>query len=66
MLADELENRIKPDGLAVVMVADHFCMRWGGVKDKQSVTTNFVMRDAFLENAALRRVFLSLRKRGDG
>lgn len=62
MLADELERRIRPDGLAVVMEADHFCMHWRGVKDDESVMTNSVMRGAFLENEALRREFLSLRK----
>ena len=31
-LADELEARIAPDGLAVVMKADHFCMHWRGYK----------------------------------
>ena len=65
MLADELERRIRPDGLAVAMEADHFCMRWRGVKDGQPVMTNSVMRGAFLEDAALRREFLSLRNRGD-
>lgn len=63
MLADELETRIKPDGLAVVMEADHFCMHWRGVKDDQSRMTNSVMRGAFLKDAALRREFLSLLKR---
>jgi GTP cyclohydrolase I len=63
MLADELERRIHPDGLAVVMEADHFCMHWRGVKDAQSVMTNSVMRGAFLQDANLRREFLSLMKR---
>jgi len=66
MLADELERRIRPNGLAIVMEADHFCMHWRGVRDGQSVMTTSVMRGAFLEDAALRREFLSLRKRGDG
>lgn len=64
MLADELERRIKPDGLAVVMEADHFCMHWRGVKDEESVMINSVMRGAFLGNDALRREFLSLRRLG--
>lgn len=64
MLADELERRIRPDGLAIVMEADHFCMHWRGVKDDESVMTNLVMRGAFLDNEALRREFLSLRKTG--
>lgn len=63
MLADELDSRIRPDGLAVVMEADHFCMHWRGVKDDQSVMTNSVMRGAFLANADLRREFLALMKR---
>ncbi|WIY53913.1 GTP cyclohydrolase I [Devosia sp. YIM 151766] len=64
MLADELERRIRPDGLAIVMEADHFCMRWRGVKDEQPVMTSSIMRGAFLENYALRREFLELRNRG--
>ncbi|VTU24465.1 GTP cyclohydrolase 1 [Variovorax sp. SRS16] len=60
MLADELERRVKPDGLALVMSSDHFCMRWRGVKDPEASMTNSVMRGAFLNDAALRREFLSL------
>lgn len=63
MLADELEQRLHPQGLAVVMEADHFCMHWRGVKDTESVMTNSVMRGAFLENPTLRREFLDLMKR---
>lgn len=64
MLADELERRIRPDGLAIVMEADHFCMHWRGVKDEQPVMTSSIMRGAFLENKVLRREFLELRNRG--
>jgi GTP cyclohydrolase I len=60
MLADELQDRVKPDGLAIVMEADHFCMHWRGVKDDESAMTNSVMRGAFLKDANLRREFLSL------
>jgi GTP cyclohydrolase I len=59
-LADQLVGMVKPDGLAVVMDADHFCMHWRGVKDNASKMTNSVMRGVFLENGALRREFLSL------
>jgi GTP cyclohydrolase I len=59
-LADLLVNMVKPDGLAVVMEADHFCMHWRGVKDNASKMTNSVMRGVFLDNGALRREFLSL------
>jgi GTP cyclohydrolase I len=60
MLANELQSRVKPDGLAIVMEADHFCMHWRGVKDAESMMTNSVMRGAFLKDANLRREFLSL------
>ena len=60
MLANELQSRVKPDGLAIVMEADHFCMHWRGVKDDNSMMTNSVMRGAFLKDANLRREFLSL------
>ena len=60
MLANELQERVKPDGLAIVMDADHFCMQWRGVKDIDSKMTNSVMRGAFLKDSNLRREFLSL------
>ena len=59
-LADLLMNRVSPDGLAVVMEADHFCMHWRGVRDAQSKMINSVMRGSFLKDPALRREFLSL------
>lgn len=60
MLADELERRVRPDGLAIVMEASHFCMSWRGVKDDGALMRNSIMRGAFLKDAALRREFLSL------
>jgi GTP cyclohydrolase I len=60
MLADALQERVRPDGLAIVMEADHFCMHWRGVKDDDTAMTNSVMRGSFLKDPALRREFLSL------
>ena len=60
-LADELERRMRPDGLALVLEADHFCMQWRGIKD-ESHMTNSVMRGAFLVNPELRKEFLQLVK----
>jgi GTP cyclohydrolase I len=59
-LADMLEKKIKPIGVAIVMDADHFCMQWRGVKDRDSKMVNSVMRGAFLKDPNLRREFLSL------
>jgi len=59
-IADLLMSKVTPDGLAVVMQADHFCMHWRGVKDSETKMINSVMRGSFLRDAALRREFLSL------
>jgi len=59
-IAELLMDKVKPDGLAVVMEADHFCMHWRGVKDTGSKMINSVMRGSFLKDPALRREFLSL------
>jgi GTP cyclohydrolase I len=60
MAADLLQDLIKPDGLALVIEADHFCMHWRGVKETDSMMINSVMRGSFLKDANLRREFLSL------
>lgn len=59
-ITELLMNKVNPDGLAVVMEADHFCMHWRGVKDSDTKMINSVMRGSFLKNANLRREFLSL------
>jgi len=58
-LADMLEQTLKPDGLAIVLKADHLCTQWRGVKDNSHMT-NSVMRGAFLRNAQSREEFLQL------
>jgi GTP cyclohydrolase I len=59
-LADLIQEKTQPDGLALVMEATHFCMAWRGVKDMDSKMINSVMRGAFLKDPNLRREFLSL------
>ena len=59
-MADLLMEKVRPDGLAVVMQADHFCMHWRGVKDNDTKMTNSVMRGSFLKDHTLRSEFLSL------
>ena len=59
-LADLIQNKTRPDGLALVMEATHYCMAWRGVKDMESRMINSVMRGSFLKDPNLRREFLSL------
>ncbi len=59
-LADLIQEKTQPDGLAVVMSAKHYCMAWRGVRDMGSRMINSVMRGCFLKDPNLRREFLSL------
>ena len=59
-MAQLLMDKVKPDGLAVVMEADHFCMHWRGVKDSATMMVNSAMRGSFLKDHTLRSEFLSL------
>jgi GTP cyclohydrolase I len=59
-LADLIQRKTQPDGLAIVMEASHFCMGWRGVKDMESKMINSVMRGVFLKDINLRREFLAL------
>jgi len=58
-LADLLEQTLRPDGIAIVLEADHLCTQWRGVKDNSHMT-NSVMRGAFLRNPQSRQEFLDL------
>ena len=59
-LADLIQERTQPDGLAIVMEASHFCMSWRGVREMNSKMLNSVMRGVFLKDPNLRREFLAL------
>ena len=59
-LADLIQSKTLPDGLAIVMEASHFCMGWRGVRDMDSKMVNSVMRGAFMTDMTLRREFLAL------
>ncbi|MBS7350906.1 MAG: GTP cyclohydrolase I [Comamonas sp.] len=65
-LADLIVEKTKPDGLAVVMEASHFCMSWRGVREMDSKMLNSVMRGAFLQDSTLRREFLALIPKRNG
>ena len=64
-LADLIQQKTQPDGLAIVMEASHYCMAWRGVKDMDSKMINSVMRGVFLKDSALRREFLSQIPKGN-
>jgi GTP cyclohydrolase I len=60
MLADLLEEHLKPQALAVVLKASHHCMTWRGVEDHDTLMTSSVMRGAFRDQPEARAEFLKL------
>ena len=59
-LADMIVDRTCPDGLALVMECEHFCMGWRGLKERDSRMVTTVMRGAFRTDQALRQEFMTL------
>lgn len=57
-LADEIERLIRPQGLAVVVKAEHMCMTWRGVRDTGSKMVTSIMRGCLRDNAAARAEFM--------
>ena len=55
MLADEIEKAINPMGLAVVMKAQHLCMSWRGVRQKDAIMTSSIVRGCLKENSTARK-----------
>jgi GTP cyclohydrolase IA len=61
-LADLIEEKINPLGLAVVVKATHQCMTWRGVRDNGVSMTTSVMRGKFREDEKARNEFLAIIK----
>ena len=62
ILADEIERLCKPQGLAILVKAQHYCMKWRGVKEPQTSMVNSVVRGAFRHDASLKAEFFELVK----
>jgi GTP cyclohydrolase IA len=59
-IAQTLEERLHPRGVAVVVEAVHFCMMMRGVEKQNSVAVTSCMRGCFREMSQTRNEFLSL------
>jgi GTP cyclohydrolase I len=59
-IADALELHLRPQGVAVMMQCQHFCMCYRGVKKPGSWTTTSKLYGAFLNNAASRMELFTL------
>ncbi len=59
-IADTIWDVLKPQGVAVILQCQHFCMCYRGVKKPGSWTTTSKLRGCFLKNEASRLELLTL------
>jgi GTP cyclohydrolase I len=62
ILADEIERLCEPKGLAILVKAQHYCMKWRGVKEPQTSMMNSVVRGDFRRDPSLKQEFFELVK----
>ena len=62
-LADFLEEKLEPQGVAVIIEAEHLCMTMRGVKKPGSTTVTCAARGVFREDDRLREEFFRLLER---
>lgn len=62
ILADEIERLVKPKGLIVVVDAQHYCMKWRGVKEPETSMNTSVVRGEFRDKPHMKAEFLELIK----
>lgn len=63
-IADAIAEAIDPQGVAVILEAQHLCMMMRGVEKQHSQTVTSAMRGVFKEQLQTRNEFLSLVRRG--
>lgn len=61
-IADTLMARLRPQGVLVIIEADHLCMSMRGVKKPGSLTVTSAVRGVFEKNATTRMEALALIK----
>lgn len=62
-VAESIVDAIAPQGVAVILEAQHLCMMMRGVEKQSSMTTTSAMLGAFKEQPQTRNEFLSLVRR---
>jgi GTP cyclohydrolase I len=63
-IADAIAEAIEPQGVAVILEAQHLCMMMRGVEKQHSDTITSAMRGVFKTQLQTRNEFLSLVRRG--
>jgi GTP cyclohydrolase I len=65
-VADTLAEKLRPEGIMVVIEAEHLCMTMRGIKKPGSITITSVVRGIFRSNAVTRSETLNLIGIGKG
>ena len=60
ILADEIEKLCEPQGLGIIIKAEHYCMKLRGVKEPQCSMVNSVVRGDFRHDPSLKQEFFEL------
>ena len=61
-IADAIYDILKPEGVCVLVNAEHMCMTMRGIKKTGSTTATIALRGAFKEDANLKNQFFELLK----
>lgn len=59
-IANTIQEQLHPLGVAVVLEAEHLCMRMRGVEKQNSIVVTSTMLGAFQENLPTRQEFMTL------
>lgn len=59
-IVDALQEKLKPQGVAAVIEAEHYCMMMRGVQKQNSKMVTSAMRGVFLKDIRSREEFLKL------
>jgi GTP cyclohydrolase I len=65
-IADAISEAVNPQGVAVILEAQHLCMMMRGVEKQHSATVTSAMRGVFKTQMQTRNEFLSLVRRSVG
>lgn len=60
ILADEIERLVNPKGLVVIVKAQHYCMKWRGVREPETNMVTSVVRGEFRDKPHMKAEFLQL------
>ncbi|MBI5357848.1 GTP cyclohydrolase I FolE [Candidatus Saccharibacteria bacterium] len=62
-IVEALQDKLQPKGVAVIIEAEHYCMKMRGVEKQNSKMVTSAMRGSFLKDIRSREEFLKLASR---